>query len=115
MANSTANITGEKQKYSKLLSSLFCSSSVVVLSLLCLLNNLSFDIYSAGMLLRVVIPASFCFWFIGYVMGHILDNNHDSTGKVKEFKLSNNNEAYEIPSVFASEASDTQDNEIGEL
>ena len=108
MAASTINQHEEKFKYSKMLSSLFCSGSVIVLSFLCLLNNLSLDLYSTCMLLKTVIPASFCFWFLGYVIGHILDENQ-SGKKVKEYKLSNNNDAYSMPSMFAAEDTNIED------
>ena len=114
MAASILNTNGENFKYSKLLSSLLCSSSIIVLSFLCLLNNLSLDLYSACMLLKVVIPGSFCFWFLGYVMGHILDNS-EKNPKPRTYKLSSDNEAYAMPSMFAadSQAADTSD--LGEI
>ena len=113
MGNSTAK-TEDKVKFSKLLSSLLCSVSIMGFSFLCLLNNLSFDIYSAMVLLKVVIPASFCCWFIGFAIGHILDN-HDT---LKIFKSTDDDEsedaAYEIPSMFSSDIPDTGD-EFGDI
>ena len=103
MANSVTTAASEKMKYSKFLSSLFCSASIIGLSLLCLLNNLSFDIYSACMLLRVVIPASFCFWFIGFSMGHILDYSHSENAVIGQAKLTEDEAAYQIPSLFSGE------------
>ena len=95
----------EELKYSKLLSSLFCSTSIIALSILCLLNNLSIDIYSAFVLLKIVLPASFCFWFLGYVIGRILDGLNN---KIVEEKIKQEKELYEMPSMFAG------DNEVME-
>ena len=70
------------------------------------------------MLLKIVIPASFCFWFIGFVMGHILDESHDNPVKKREYKLTNDNEAYTMPSMFSSDGGEEQvdiDGEPGEL
>ena len=114
MAGSITGTNGDKINYSKLLSSLFCSSSIVVLSFLCLLNNLSLDIYSTCMLLKIVIPASFCFWFIGNVMGKILDKNANNPIQ-KSFKLSDDEEAYTMPSMFASDSADSINDEDGIL
>ncbi len=107
MGNSAVTIDDRKANYSKILSSLFCSGSIIILTILCLLNNLSFDFYSACMLLKVVAPAAFCFWYIGYIMGKIL-NQHNGA-HVKEFELTNDNKAYNIPSMFAGEESSSDD------
>ena len=96
----SANIHDEELKYSKLLSSLFCSTSIIALSVLSLLNSLTLDIYSAMTLLKIVLPASFCFWFIGYVIGKILDGLN--TKIVKE-QIKQENEPYELPSMFAAD------------
>lgn len=114
MANSSLNLADDKVKYSKFLSSLFCSTSIIGLSILCLLNNLTFDIYSAGMLLKTVIPASFCFWFLGYAMGHILDDYHGQTQTVKKIEMTNDDAAYEIPSMFTMDTP-IADDEFGDL
>ncbi len=115
MAGSTTISTSEEIKYSKLLSSLFCSTSIIVLSILCLLNNLSLDIYSACMLLKIVIPASFCFWFLGNTMGQILDK-HQGKPAIKEVKLTDDNEAYTMPSMFATDSAQVDDDsEFGDL
>ena len=104
-------ITQEEQlKYSKMLSSLFCSTSIVSLSVLSLLNNLSLDIYSMFSLLKTVIPASFCFWFIGYIIGKILDKNNK---KIIKEQIKRETEAYEIPSMFA--ATEEITDEFGDL
>lgn len=100
----------EQFKYSKMLSSLFCSTSIIALSILSLLNNLSLDIYSATMLLKTVIPASACFWFIGYVIGTILDKNNV---KIIKEQIKKETEAYEIPSMFAS--SEVIEDEFGAI
>ena len=105
-------ITQEEQlKYSKMLSSLFCSTSIVSLSVLSLLNNLSLDIYSMFSLLKTVIPASFCFWFIGYVIGKILDGKNEIV--IKE-QVKQETEAYEIPSMFGG-GENVADDEFGVL
>lgn len=88
----------EKLKYSKILSSLFCSVSILAYSILSLLNNLSLDFYSMIMMLKVVIPASFCFWFLGYTIGTILDNY---SNKITTNKIIDETKAYEIPSIFS--------------
>lgn len=110
MSNDT--YINEKIKYSKLLSSLFCSLSTVSLSILCLLNNFSIDIYSAFALLKVVIPAGFCFWFIGLIIGKILEGYDE---KIVQKKIVDEKKAYEIPSMFAGTASDIPDDEFGVL
>lgn len=109
MQNQTMSIEENKIQYSKMLSSLFCSSSIIALSVLCLLNNMSLDLYSAAMLLKVVLPASFCFWFIGLIIGKILDKYSDKiiTNTHQEEK-----KAYEIPSIFSDIPSD--ESEISE-
>ena len=113
MANTTIHMDNNN-KHSKLLSSLFCSTSIIVLSILCLLNNLTLDLYTTITLLKIVIPASLCFWLIGYSMGRILDT--DSKGSAKqEFKLSDNQEAYAIPSMFTAEGTDTNNSQIEEI
>ena len=108
------NIADEKILYSKLLSSLFCSTSIIALSILCLLNNLSFDVYSACYLLKVVMPASFCFWFLGYAIGKILDDGKNAKNLAKKASLKADNAAYEIPSMFGSDAEQVDD-EFGEV
>ena len=96
----------EDFKYSKMLSSLFCSVSIIALSILSLLNNLSLDIYSAIELLKVVLPASFCFWFLGFSIGKILDGLNK---KIVKEKVEQEREAYEIPSMFAGNDSVMED------
>ncbi len=100
MENTVYKQEEQKVKYSKIISSLFCSSSIIILSFLCLLNNFSIDLYTTMILLKVVMPASFCFWFIGFVIGKILDglNVEIAVKKITEEK-----KAYEIPSMFASD------------
>lgn len=111
MGNTIYNIEDEQIKYSKVLSSLFCSSSIVALSILSLLNNLSLDIYSAMTLLKVVVPASICFWIIGFVIGKILDSLNT---KITIEKITEEKKAYEIPSMFSGEAT-YDDDEFGIL
>lgn len=105
---SDVSVQDDELKYSKLLSSLFCSTSIIVLSILCLLNNLSIDLYSTIVLLKIVLPASFCFWFIGYIIGRILDGLNK---KIVKEQIKQENEPYEIPSMFAGDNS-MQDDEI---
>ena len=97
MSNSTAT-QDEKIKYSKLLSSLFCSTSIIILSMLSLLNNLSIDLYSTLVLLKIVLPAAFCFWFLGFSIGKILDG---LSTKIITEQRKHEVEAYEMPSMFA--------------
>ena len=112
MNNTIYEPNNEQQiKYSKVISSLFCSSSIIVLSILCLLNNFSIDLYTTMILLKVVIPASFCFWFIGYVIGKILDGFNN---KITITKIADEKKAYEIPSMFASD-DNYNDDELGIL
>ena len=92
----------ERLKYSKLLSSLFCSMSIVTLSILSLLNTLSLDIYSMVTMLKVVLPASACFWIIGFVIGKILDSLNTKIIKEEiKAKIKAEAEPYEIPSMFS--------------
>lgn len=111
MSNSAAAPNDEKNKYSKLLSALFCSTSIIVLSILSLLNNLSLDLYSVLTVLKVVVPGSFCFWFTGYIMGRIFENG-SSKPAVKMVKLSENNAAYNIPSIFEANSQAASDDGI---
>lgn len=109
MDNTTT--TSEEVKYSKLLSSLFCSTSIIGLSILCLLNNFTIDLYTTMLLLKTVIPASFCFWFIGFVIGKILDGLNKEI--VKE-QIQQEKELYEMPSMFAGDSSIMED-DFGKL
>ncbi len=112
MSNLTYETNEDKPiKYSKIISSLFCSSSILVLSLLCLLNNFSIDLYTTTLLLKIVIPASFCFWFIGFIIGKILDGLNT---KIIVKKITEEKKAYEIPSIF-SENSENNDEELNIL
>lgn len=110
--NNTTITQEEGIKYSKLLSSLFCSTSIIALSVLCLLNNLSIDIYSTMTLLKVVLPACACFWFIGFSIGKILDG---FSKKIVKEQIKSEKEAYEIPSMFASAELTAEDDEFGVL
>ena len=92
------NTTQDKIKYEQLLSSLFCSVSIFTLSILSLLNNLSLDLYSMVCLLKVVFPGAFCFWFLGHVIGTILDRY---STKITVKKKVDESKAYEIPSIFS--------------
>lgn len=114
MQNQTILIKEKDSKYTKMLSSLFCSSSIIALSILCLLNNMTLDLYSTMVLLKVVLPASFCFWFIGLVIGKILDNYSD---KITTVKKQEEKKAYEIPSIFSDPSMAEIDSEenIGDL
>lgn len=113
MANSNLNVQDEQIKYSKLLSSLFSSTSIIALSILCLLNNLSLDLYCAIYLLKIVLPAAFCFWFIGFVIGTILDRHSQ---KIVYIEKQEEKVAYEIPSMFAGEVqADDAIDELGDL
>ncbi len=106
-------MTNSEQKeiaYSQFLSSFFSSISILGLSVLCLLNNLSFDFYSMVFLLKVVVPATFSFWFIGFIVGKILDSYRSTNKKKKELT---EKQAYEIPSMFASASDDiSQDSDL---
>ena len=102
----------EEIKYSKLLSSLFCSTSIIALSILSLLNNLTLDMYGAMCLLKVVLPAYFCFWFIGLVIGKILDGKSE---KIIEEQVVEEKKVYEMPSMFAGTSEDIIDDEFGGL
>ena len=108
----TNNKANEKTKYSELLSSLLCSVSILMLSILSLLNNLSLDFYSMMCLLKVVVPASISFWFVGFTIGTILDKY--STNIVIK-KQVDETKAYEIPSIFGGSESASADDEFGGL
>jgi len=90
----------ERVKYSKFLSSLFCCCSIVTLTVLSLLNHLIIDLYTMYVLLKVVLPAAFCFWFIGFVIGKILDKYNT---QIVEKTIKTEQQAYTIPSIFAGE------------
>ncbi len=105
MNNSTIT-KKEELKYSKLLSSLFCSTSIIALSILSLLNSLSIDLYTTMVLLKVVVPASFCFWFIGFVIGKILDG---LSQEIVKKEIQHEKEAYEMPSMFSVDSSVMED------
>ncbi len=111
MSDSTYNQDDEQIKYSKLLSKLFGSVFALALLILCLLNNLSLDFYVMLVVLKIVIPAFLCFWFIGFSIGRILDN---FSGKVKTEKVKNEKIAYEMPSMFSADAA-VNDDEFGGL
>ncbi len=100
----------DKIKYSKVLSSLLSSGSIIAFSILCLLNNLSLDLYSAFELIKVVIPASICFWFIGFVIGTILDRLDN---KIIENEIKEEKKAYEIPSMFSMDTQIDDNDEFG--
>ena len=87
-------------KYSKLLSSLFSSIAIVALSVLCLLNHLTLDFYVMIVILKIVVPGAFCLWFIGFVIGKILDNYNQ---KIVAEEIKVENEAYEQTSIFAGD------------
>lgn len=106
------NAQNEQFTYSKTLSSLFCSMSILSLSILCLLNSLSLDFYSMTVLLKVVLPASFCFWFLGFTIGKILDSLE---GKVDTHEFGSDDKAYEIPSMFNVSDGLDDGNDIGVL
>lgn len=110
MNNTTYN-QEEQIKYSKLLSTLFGSVFSLALLVLCLLNNLSLDFYTMLVVLRVVVPAFLSFWFIGFVIGKILDNFN---GNIVKQRAKNEKIAYEMPSMFSAEAVDSDD-EFGDL
>jgi len=109
MSNTVRNIEDEHIKYSKIISSLFCSTSIIALSILCLLNNLTIDMYSTTVLLKIVVPASICFWIIGFVIGKILDS---LSTKITIEEITEEKKAYEIPSMFAGDAN-YEDDEFG--
>jgi hypothetical protein len=66
-------------------------------------------------LLKIVIPASICFWFIGYFMGRILDSNKGFSLAKQEFKLTDNEEAYTIPSMFSTEDANIDNSQVDEI
>ena len=98
--------------YSQFLSSLFSSVAILGLSILCLLNNQSLDIYSLIFLIKIVIPAGMCAWMLGFVAGKILDSYRN---KLEEIRENDEKQAYEIPSMFGSIDSNLDlDNNTGE-
>ena len=102
----------EKINYSKYLSCLFSTISIVGLSILSLLNNFTLDLYTAFFMLKIIIPAAFCSWFVGHIIGKILDCAVNNKSSVKKQVLENDEKAYEIPSMFSSmpETADSSDN-----
>lgn len=95
-----------KISYSKFLSALFSSLSMFTLSMLCILNNLSLDLYSTMLLLKVVVPGATSFWLLGYVIGKKLDGLNN---KITIRKTENEKMAYEIPSMFSVTDSSSDD------
>lgn len=99
MTTSTYDET--KNNYAKLFSELFSSRSIIVLSILCLLNNLSLDLYSALCFLKVVAPGGVSFWIIGYILGKKLDTL-DKKGSIEQLSGDSDFAAYEIPGMFSN-------------
>jgi len=108
MNNSIIKQKEEQIKYSKLLSSLFCLVAIVSLSMLCLLNHFTIDFYTTIALIKVVTPAALCFWAIGNTIGRILDGLHK---EIVHKKIVEEKQAYEIPSMFASNVQYDENNE----
>lgn len=102
MSNSLAQQKKHPRQYAKLFSSLFCSMSTLTLSVLCLLNSMSLDLYSTTTLLMVVVPGAASFWVIGFIMGKIFDTDHVAAVKKQKNKEVDDEKAYEIPSMFSS-------------
>ena len=99
--------------YSQFLSSLFSSVATLGLSILCLLNNQSLDIYRMLFLIKIVIPAGICAWMLGFASGKILDSYRN---KLEEIRENNEKQAYEIPSIFGNMDNNSDlDNNTGEL
>jgi len=92
--------------YSQFLSSLFSSIAIMGLSILCLLNNLSLDLYSMLFMLKIIIPAGLCAWIAGFSVGKILDSYKV---KVQVTKEKTEKQAYEIPSMFAGTTDESMD------
>jgi hypothetical protein len=105
----------EQFQYSKALSSLFCSVSILALSGLCLLNSLALDFYTMIVLLKVVIPASFCFWFLGFVIGKILDSLVIEKDEETRQEVQEDDKAYEIPSMFNAQDEAQDDISVMEI
>ena len=99
----------EKINYSKDLSCLFSTISIVGLSILSLLNYHTLDLYTAYIMLKIIIPAAFCSWFIGYIVGKILDCAVNSK-EIKKNVLNSDEKAYEIPSMFSTTTEAVSDN-----
>ncbi len=97
----------KKINYSRFLSALFSSIAILGLSFLCLLNNLSIDLYSAIYLFKTVIPGGISFWILGYVIGKKLDGLNTEIITVQKVS---EKQAYEIPSMFSMQA---EQNESG--
>lgn len=110
MMNSTK--MQEDIKYSRFFSSLLCSTSIIAFSILSLLNNLALDIYTAADLLKIVVPASFCFWFLGFTIGKIFDSLNK---KMIIEKTESEKEAYEMPSIFVATDDIIEKDEFGAL
>lgn len=93
-------------KYASIISSFFSSISIFLLSLLCIVNCFGIDSYTMAFTIKVVIPATICFWLIGYTLGSILDvkskkMEQQMLNEDEEQTLFANDEAYTIPSMFA--------------
>lgn len=98
----------EKYSYRKSLSALFASASALGFGALSLLNNMSMDYYSLLFMLSIVVPATCCMGFMGFVIGKIFDER-GKLGviiKVKKQKGTPKNEnPYKIKSMFQEQDS----------
>jgi len=88
-----------KMTYATLLSSLFSSLAIFILSILCILNNIPLDLYGTFLLLKTTIPAAISLWFVGFLIGKIFDSTLIAQTKQK---MQDEKEVYEIPSMFSA-------------
>ncbi|MBQ7287747.1 MAG: hypothetical protein IJW73_08315, partial [Candidatus Gastranaerophilales bacterium] len=107
-AQSTLNSYDDKNKmtYATLLSSLFSSFAIIILSFLCILNNIPLDLYGTFLLLKTTFSAAISLWFVGFIIGKIFDS---TLIKQEQQKIKEEKEVYDMPSMFsANYSSDPQ-------
>ena len=85
--------------YATLLSSLFSSFAIIILSFLCILNNIPLDLYGAFLLLKTTVPAAVSLWFVGFIIGKIFDS---TLIKQEQQKIKEEKEVYDMPSMFSA-------------
>ena len=85
--------------YATLLSSLFSSFAIIILSFLCILNNIPLDLYGTFLLLKTTVPAAISLWFVGFIIGKIFDS---TLIKQEQQKIKEEKEVYDMPSMFSA-------------
>lgn len=97
-----AEKTEDVINYKKTLSTMFASGAILCFGALSLLNNFSMDYYSVMFMLSIVVPASLCVGFTGYVIGFFLDTRGEiKIGRKNKKQNAQPQDPYKIESMFA--------------